>query len=173
MTGLNSGFSPMVTTDHPIANVNDAFNAIYVSGNAVGNLMLYGRGAGDLPTGSAVLSDIISILRNNHAAAVSPHLKSCLYNKEVHQCSDAKAQHYIRLSVKDRPGALKNITAVFETNNVNIAAVHQDIQKLADDTTVVFITHSITKAILANTIQDLKNVADVSSVENVLRIENI
>ena len=55
----------LVPSTHPMANVNDAFNAILIKGNAVGELMLYGRGAGDLPTGSAVVGDIISILRNN------------------------------------------------------------------------------------------------------------
>ena len=55
----------LVPSNHPMANVNDVFNAIIIKGNAVGELMLYGRGAGDLPTGSAVVGDIISILRNN------------------------------------------------------------------------------------------------------------
>lgn len=73
----------MIPKTHPLSNVSNSFNAIYIKGNAVGELMLYGKGAGDLPTGSAVVSDIISILRNNGSQYICTSLKNHMPHKKI------------------------------------------------------------------------------------------
>ncbi|NLK34223.1 MAG: homoserine dehydrogenase, partial [Gracilibacteraceae bacterium] len=83
----------MVPQNHPIANVNDSFNAIFIKGNAVGDLMLYGRGAGDLPTGSAVVGDIISILRSNIALSALYSFKNGRTQKEVMSADESISEY--------------------------------------------------------------------------------
>ncbi|MDZ4957440.1 homoserine dehydrogenase, partial [Clostridium perfringens] len=94
----------MIPEDHPLANVYDSFNAVFVTGNAVGDLMFYGRGAGDLPTGSAIVSDIVSILRSNiDIDNLNPVVKNNLWDKEIYSINDITSKYYIRLIVEDRP----------------------------------------------------------------------
>lgn len=116
----------MIPQNHPLANVYDSFNAVFIKGNAVGDLMFYGRGAGDLPTGSAVVSDIVSILRSNiDIDNLNPVVKNNLWDKEIGSIRDITSKYYIRLTVEDRPGVLGEITSVFGGMNVSLLSVIQ------------------------------------------------
>lgn len=161
----------MVPKNHPIANVNDSFNAIFIKGNAVGDLMLYGRGAGDLPTGSAVIGDIISILRNNVDLCALATLKSCLPPKVVQPSYDNVSGYYIRLDVKDQSGILGEIAAELGKNDVSILTVTQDV-KSEDSVTLIFITHETKEGNIAKSIESMKKFDKVNSVESIIRIEN-
>ncbi len=97
----------MIPSIHPLANVNDSFNSIFIKGNAVGDLMLYGRGAGELPTGSAVVGDIISVLRNEDVIPIDKNY----INKEVSSKDNFKSQYYLRISVKENR-CIRKITAI-------------------------------------------------------------
>ncbi|HYE82043.1 MAG TPA: homoserine dehydrogenase [Clostridia bacterium] len=161
----------MVPKDHPISNVNDSFNAIFIKGNAVGDLMLYGRGAGDLPTGSAVVGDIISILRNNVDLPTLFMLKSSKASKKVKSAAESSSSYYIRLNVKDKPGVLGGIASVFGKHNVSIFAVNQDV-KNDENVSLVFITHEALEGDVAASIEEIKNLNKVNGLENIIRIEN-
>lgn len=115
----------MIPSIHPLANVNDSFNSIFIKGNAVGDLMLYGRGAGELPTGSAVVGDIISVLRNE---GVPPMDKSYI-DREIAPVDNFKSQYYLRISVKEEAGVLAKITAILGENNVSILSFIQKPKK--------------------------------------------
>ena len=87
----------MIPETHPLANVYDSFNAVFINGNAVGDMMFYGRGAGDLPTGSAVVSDIISILRNNvEVENMQPVVKNNLWEMKIKDLKDVESRYYIK-----------------------------------------------------------------------------
>ncbi|KUO76975.1 MAG: homoserine dehydrogenase [Clostridia bacterium BRH_c25] len=161
----------MVPKDHPVANVNDSFNAIFIKGNAVGDLMLYGRGAGDLPTGSAVVGDIISILRNNVDLPTLFMLKNRQTTKIVQSSGENYSAYYIRLNVKDKPGVLGGIATVFGKHNVSIFTVNQDV---VDDENVslIFITHEALERDVAASIEEIKKLAKVNGLENIIRIES-
>jgi len=161
----------MVPKHHPIANVNDSFNAIFIKGNAVGDLMLYGRGAGDLPTGSAVVGDLISILRNNIDLPTLFTLKKSLTPKKVQSSCDNSSGYYIRLNVKDKPGVLGGIAAVFGKHNVSILTVTQDV-KNDEDVSLIFITHDALEGNVAASIEEIKKLNMVNGLENIIRIEN-
>ena len=161
----------MVPKNHPIANVNDSFNAIFIKGNAVGDLMLYGRGAGALPTGSAVIGDIISILRNNIDLPTLFTLKSSLTQKKVQSACENSSGYYIRLNVKDQPGILGSIAAVFGRNNVSIFTVAQDV-KSEENVSLVFITHEALEGNVAASVEEIKKLSNVNELENIIRIEN-
>lgn len=161
----------MVPKSHPIANVNDCFNAIFIKGNAVGDLMLYGKGAGDLPTGSAVVGDIISILRNNIDLSNLVSMKNGKAVKKVKQAHENSSEYYIRLDVKDRPGVLGEIAAVFGKHDVSIFSVSQDV-KNEHNVSLVFITHEALEGNVAGSIKEITKLDRVNNLENIIRIEN-
>lgn len=161
----------MVPKNHPIANVNDSFNAIFIRGNAVGDLMLYGRGAGDLPTGSAVVGDIISILRNNVDLSTVTSIKNKLEPKKIQDSSENISSYYIRLDVKDQPGILGEVAAVLGKNNISVLSISQDV-KSRDSASMVFMTHETMEGNIRESIKAIKGLDKVNRVDNVIRIEN-
>lgn len=162
----------MIPNEHPIANVNDSFNTIFIKGNAVGDLMLYGRGAGSLPTGSAVVGDIISILRNNVDSSAAVQIKNALPIKMIQPSSQNVSGYYIRLDVKDHPGVLGKITTIFGENNVSISTVVHS-QRHDDSLSLVFITQPSFDGDLQNSIKKIKSLNIVNDVENIIRIETL
>lgn len=162
----------MIPSTHPMANVNDSYNAIFIKGNAVGSLMLYGRGAGDLPTGSAVVGDIISILKNNtDTNQYNPVAKSAPGNM-LKPWDENLSGFYIRLDVKDQPGILGRISTIFGNNCVSILTMTQDIID-KDHVSLVFITHDALQGNMMKSIAAIKQLEMVNSVEGLIRIEDL
>lgn len=161
----------MVPKSHPIANVNDSFNAIFIKGNAVGDLMLYGRGAGDLPTGSAVVGDIISIIRNNVNLSSTTAIKSSLNSKRIQNVYENTSAFYIRLDVIDRPGVLGEIAAILGLHDVSILTVTQDVKR-EDSVSLVFITHETLEGNISKAVKEIELLDSVNEIENLIRIEN-
>jgi homoserine dehydrogenase len=161
----------MIPSNHPLANVNDSFNAIFIKGNAVGDLMLYGRGAGALPTGSAVVGDIISILRNNVDLATVTAIKNNLPPKKVQSHQENISGYYVRLDVKDQPGILGEVSIIFGKHNVSILTVTQDIRSEAS-VSLVFITHETSEGNILKSVKGIKALDMVNRIENIIRIEN-
>ena len=161
----------LIPSTHPMANVNDAFNAILIKGNAVGELMLYGQGAGDLPTGSAVVGDIISILRNNVKPSELKELNDKVDFKEVRKSDENETEFYIRLNVKDRAGVLGDTAAIFGSNNVSITSLTQDVVH-KEYVLLAFITHKSAEKNITNSLKQIKELANVNEVESIIRIES-
>ena len=161
----------LVPSNHPMANVNDVFNAIMIKGNAVGELMLYGRGAGDLPTGSAVVGDIISILRNNVLPADVHEIIEEDDFKEIKKPEENKSQFYIRFNVKDRTGVLGDTAAIFAKNNVSILSMTQDVRH-EDDVSLAFITHKSVEKDMRSSLEKINQLENVNKVESIIRIES-
>ncbi len=138
---LQAGVYPvLLPRDHILAKVDGAFNAILLEGNAVGPIMLYGQGAGDLPTGSAVLSDIMSIIRNNsfsNTGFFGDRIEDAIIlQEEMTSCS-----HYFRFTVEDRPGVLAILAGIMGERNISIAQVVQKQERRGKYVPVVFLTH--------------------------------
>jgi homoserine dehydrogenase len=162
----------MISKNHPIANVNDSFNAIFIKGNAVGDLMLYGRGAGALPTGSAIIGDIISILRNNVDSSAAVRIKNALPTKKLQPSSENISSYYIRLDVKDHAGVLGELATIFGKNNVGITSVEHYARK-NDSVPLVFVTHRTLDGNIVKSMDHIKTLSNVNSVENIIRIEDL
>ncbi|CDI50544.1 homoserine dehydrogenase [Clostridium tetani] len=161
----------MVPAVHPLANVNDSFNAIFIKGNAVGDLMLYGRGAGELPTGSAVVGDIISVIRNKERE--ENHFVQCdKTSKNIKNMSGVKSEYYIRITVGDKPGVLGEITTILGENNVSLLSVIQK-GKRQEHASLVFVTHRTNEGDLQKAIEKISGLNDVLKVDNIIRIENL
>jgi len=161
----------LVPSTHPLANVNDVFNAILIKGNAVGELMLYGKGAGDLPTGSAVVGDIISILRNNVKPSDISDLNDDLDFKEVINSEENQSEFYIRLNINDKAGVLGDIATILGKNDVSIISVTKDVNHQAK-APLAFITHKSSEKNITISLEKIKLLENVNSIESILRIES-
>jgi homoserine dehydrogenase len=114
----------MVPQDHPLAAVRDSFNAVFVEGDAVGQLMLFGRGAGGLPTASAVLGDLIDAAHNLSVKGVARKME--LHAVAISPIDDLRCAYYLSLFVADRPGVLSTISGVLGRHNVSVRSMEQD-----------------------------------------------
>lgn len=166
---VHPAFIPL---NHPLANVNDVFNAVFVRGDAVGEIMHYGRGAGEMPTASAVVGDIIDIGRNmafNTSARIGC---TCYEEKAILPMSELSAQYYIRMTVTDRPGVLAGIAGVFGNNAVSIATVLQKTNT-EDMAELILITHTVKEKDLQDSLTVLKGMNIVGQINSVIRLEGI
>ncbi|SKA88904.1 homoserine dehydrogenase [Caloramator quimbayensis] len=159
----------MVEKNHPIANVGDSFNAIFIKGNAVGDLLLCGRGAGDLPTGSAVVSDIISIIRNNFDVPYNFNYEVNSSKMPIKQSKEFISKYYIRLDVKDQAGVLGQIANIFGQHNISILSVTQDVFA-EHKVNLVFVTHDAKYGNIVDSLEKIKTLNSVNGIENVIRI---
>ena len=157
---------------HNFAHITDSYNAVYIRGNAVGDLMLYGKGAGDLPTGSAVVSDILAILRNNMNYHAINHIKESGSDLLLKDQDEYESQYYIRFNVKDKPGILGDLGTLLGKNNISIYYVTQDIEN-SESVQLVFMTHTCKYINIKNLLKDVECNSDINSIENIIRIESL
>lgn len=163
----------MIPKKHPLANVYDSFNAVLIKGNAVGDLMFYGRGAGDLPTGSAVVSDMITILKNNiDLDNINPVVKNNLWDKKFRDMRGVESKYYIRIRVYDEPGVLGRITTLFGESGVSLRSVIQRGQEKDGVVTLVLITHYTKECQIIEAIDEIYELISVKKIDNIIRIED-
>ncbi|MEW9125084.1 MAG: homoserine dehydrogenase, partial [Thermotaleaceae bacterium] len=157
---------------HPLASVGDAFNAVFVKGNAVGDLMFYGRGAGDLPTGSAVVADMISIIKKVDLNKPLYENGMAKNDKKILPIHESKSEYYIRILVKDVPGVFGKIATEFGKKKVSLSSV---IQKGREEASVwlVFITHSTSEQQIESALSDIVEIPEVVKLANLIRVEKM
>ncbi len=155
---------------HPLASVSGVFNAIYVQGDAVGNTMFYGRGAGELPTGSAVAADIVEAARNRLNRVSGRNGCTCFEQKPILPIGQMQSKYYLRLVVADRPGVLASIAYAFGDKEVSLASV---IQKHTDGrrAEIVMVTHKVSEQNLRDALNIVERLSAVDEVCAVIRVE--
>jgi len=156
----------MVPASHPLASVRDSFNAVFIEGRSVGELMFYGRGAGGSPTASAVLGDVVDAaanLRRGHGAVVGALAKA-----RIRPIDELESEYYINLEVADRPGVLATVAGVFGAHGVSIRSMEQE--GLGEAARLVFITHRAVERDLQATLHELRDLDVVGRVVSVLRV---
>ncbi len=147
----------MVRKDHPLSSIRGPFNAVFVEGDAVGELMVYGRGAGGKPTASAVLGDVIDAA--HHLREGSRGRSSLRHPADLRPISELHSQYYLTLDVADRPGVLAAVASVFGEHRVSIRSMEQ--VGLAGEARLVFITHTALEADLQATLGELASLEAV------------
>jgi homoserine dehydrogenase len=157
----------MVPLDHPLASVRGSFNAVFIEGEMVGQLMLLGRGAGGVPTASAVLGDLIDAAKNLHAGARGATIGT-LARKRICPIDETASQFYVALDVVDRPGVLAKIAGVFGRHDVSIQSMQQKGQ--GEGARLIFVTHLAREAALSATIHEVRELDVVGRVGSVLRV---
>ncbi len=156
----------LVPISHPLALVRDSFNAVFVTGDAVGELMFYGRGAGGSPTASAVLGDIIDAAHNLSYGVTERQLSRD--SAAIVDIATTSNSFYVALDVEDRPGVLAQVASVFGRNLVSIYSMEQEGK--GDEARLVFITHTAPEAALHSTLEELGELETVKRVAGFIRV---
>jgi len=155
----------MVPLTHPLASVRDSFNAVFVEGGAVGDLMFYGRGAGGRPSASAVFGDLIDAATNIQRGGAS---LGELPRASIRSIDDIESAFYLSLDVADQAGVLATVAAVFGAHGVSIRSMEQE--GLGGDARLIFITHPAREANVQRTLADLAQLDVVARVGSTLRV---
>ncbi|HEX9343540.1 MAG TPA: homoserine dehydrogenase [Actinomycetota bacterium] len=158
----------MIPDTHPLASVTEAYNAVFVEGDAVGQLMFYGKGAGSLPTGAAVVGDLVEVARNRLQGARGVGC-TCLYERSVRSMDEVDTQYYLALDVADRPGVLAKVATVFGEHGVSIRSVLQ--RGKGDEAQLVLVTHLAREGAMRATLAGLRQLDVVNDLQSVMRVE--
>ncbi|GAC91644.1 homoserine dehydrogenase [Anoxybacillus flavithermus NBRC 109594] len=156
---------------HPLASVNDEYNAVYVYGEAVGETMFYGPGAGSLPTATSVVSDLVAVMKNmrlgvNGRSAVTPQ-----YDKQLKDDSEIYSKYFLRIHVKDQVGAFAKITSLFSERGVSFEKILQLPLKQKDLAEIVLVTHQASLKDYRDVLQQLRDLEVVEEVKSSYRVE--
>ena len=168
--GVNARVHPaFIHKSHPLAAVRDVFNAIFVRGDAVGDTMFYGRGAGALPTASAVCADVMEAARDICFHSSSHILCTCYEEKRIFSIAETESPYYIRLLAEDRPGVMAAIAGAFGSQQVSLNSVIQK-RRVGNRAEIVLITYKVNDADLQLAVQTLAGLSVVNKVSTVIRV---
>lgn len=172
--GIEARVHPtLIPEKHPLATVNDSFNAVFVKGDAVGEAMFYGPGAGQLPTASAILGDIIDVTRNIMNNCTGRINCTCYRNAHIKPFDEINSKYYLRLQVVDKPGVMASITSVFGDYEVSLASIIQKHRYDNNKAEVVVITDQVQEKNMSDAIKILSQLEMVLEVSSVIRVEDI
>jgi homoserine dehydrogenase len=167
--GVSARVHPaMIPREHPLAAVHGAYNAVFVEATSAGRLMFYGAGAGGQPTASAVLGDIVTVVRNRLAGLRGPDASTYAALPLV-PIGDAITSYYVQLDVADRPGVLAPIADAFAQQGVSIKAMRQEGR--GAEANLLIVTHTAREDALAKTVAALSAMPAVRAVDSVMRVE--
>lgn len=164
-------YPTLVPDTHPLASVNNEFNALFIKGDAVGELMFYGRGAGSMPTGSAVVGDIVSIAKciGTDLLDITPSQPYPITEETLELTGESKSMFYINFLVGDEPGALGRISTAFGNHGISIQSVMQRSRGLSD-VPVLYILHETKRKQLDDALEEIKQNNFVKEVTSILRV---
>ncbi|MHA6668830.1 homoserine dehydrogenase [Homoserinimonas sp. A447] len=170
-------YPALVPRSHPLGNVREAKNAVFIEAESAGDLMFYGAGAGGKETASAVLGDLVSAARR-HVVGGPGVAESTHANLAVLPISSVTTRYQITLEVIDQPGVLSRIAALFSDHGVSVETVAQSVRPVgrgeaAATATLVIGTHEASEADLSATVEGLERNDVVSSITSVLRVEGL
>ncbi|MBO2943925.1 homoserine dehydrogenase [Paenibacillus sp. F411] len=161
----------MVRTSHPMAAVNGVFNAVYVYGEAVGETMFYGPGAGEMPTATSVVADLVAVVKNlklgvNGLQAIAP------YKAKVLKTDDQiMFKNFILLHVDDKAGVLAQITQVFAEYGVSLESVVQQPNDQTPQAEIIIVTHNASKASMDKVLDHFEGLEVIREIKSVYRVE--
>lgn len=158
----------LISKDHPLATVRDSFNAVFVHGDAVDDVMFYGRGAGEFPTASAVMGDVIDVIRNMQYGCKGRIGCTCYRTTPVKNPGDIKNKFFIRMQVVNKPGVLAAIAGELATHKVSISKVVQKVIK-SGMAELVIGTEEVKEYHMADALNDLKKLDVVHEISSVIR----
>lgn len=159
---------------HPLASVNDVYNGVYINGDAVGQMMLYGRGAGGMPTASAVVADIVDVALGK-AKITFDNLKNAGRHSpcsNILNMTDVQTKYYLHFQVEDKPGVLAKIAGIIGAYNIGIASVIQQDVKKQGGVPLVMLTHQAKEGDVRNAVAKIKQLDVVKGETRFIRIED-
>ncbi|MNO74062.1 Homoserine dehydrogenase [compost metagenome] len=161
----------LVKSSHPIAAVNGVFNAVYVYGEAVGETMFYGAGAGEMPTATSVVADLVAVVKNlklgvNGLKAIVPYKP-----KKLKSDDQISYKNFLLLNVADKAGVLAQITQVFAEYDVSLESVVQSPNANTSDAEIIIVTHNASKANMDKVINHFESLDVIRRIKSVYRVE--
>ncbi|RFA35824.1 homoserine dehydrogenase [Virgibacillus dokdonensis] len=161
----------LLSNDHPLAAVKNEYNAVYVYGKAVGETMFYGPGAGSLPTATAIVSDLITVVKNmrlgvNGNSSLKPRISATLRSSE-----QRSGQYYLRIHVKDQIGAFSEISTLFNDLHVSFKRILQTPMKQKNLAEIILITHQTSLATFENALKQLYELDVVQQIKSYYKVE--
>ncbi|BDG37307.1 homoserine dehydrogenase [Saccharococcus caldoxylosilyticus] len=161
----------LLPDSHPLASVNDEYNAVYVYGEAVGETMFYGPGAGSLPTATAVVSDLVAVMKNMRLGVNGHYAVSPQYEKQLKSPAEIFSKYFLRIHVKDQVGAFAKITTLFSERGVSFEKILQLPLKDNNLAEIVIVTHRASQQDYEEILQQLRDLEIVQEVKSSYRVE--
>ena len=156
----------MLSKNHPLSSVGDSYNAVFVEGNAVGDLMLFGRGAGGMPTASAVMGDVIDSAFN--LSKKTYRAMGTLEEVSLMKAGCQKSAYYISVQVIDEPGVLATVASIFGDNGISIQTMEQE--GMGGEARLIFITHEAEENQLEETLSRLSGLSCVEKLGTIIKV---
>jgi len=161
----------LVKRSHPIASVGGVFNAVYVYGEAVGETMFYGPGAGEMPTATSVVADLVAVVKNAKLG-INGRRTAISYNeKKLKNDEQIASKYFLLLNVEDRAGVLAQIAQVFSQLDVSIESVMQPANAEQSGAELIITTHSASKAAINQVLKAFEDLPSIRKVKSVYRVE--
>ncbi|WP_338555278.1 homoserine dehydrogenase [Paenibacillus sp. KS-LC4] len=161
----------MVKQTHPIASVNGVFNAVYVHGEAVGETMFYGPGAGGMPTATSIVADLVAVVKNLKLGVNGKQGVMTYKEKKLKTDEQISSKYFLLLHVADRAGVLARITQVFADFEVSLESVLQQPNPVNPEAEIIVITHDANKAAIQKVLQTFEELDVIRKVKSVYRVE--
>jgi len=170
--GISVSVQPtLVKLSHPIASVGGVYNAVYVYGEAVGETMFYGPGAGELPTATSIVADLVAVIKNAKLG-INGRLASIPYKaKKLKRDDQITSKFFMLLHVEDQTGVLMQIAQVFAACEVSIESVMQPSTPGKPGAELMIITHEASKAAMNRVLDGFRNLSAVRAIKSVYRVE--
>lgn len=170
-SGIEVGVHPMlIPRAHPLASVNDSYNAIFVVGDAVQDAMFFGRGAGEMPTASAVAGDVFDVVRNLLHGCCGRISCTCYKELPIKRSEEARHKYFLRMKVEDRCGVLAGITQVFAGNQVGISQMIQKQVRKEGEAELVFVTDEVEEQYFQDALTVLRSMSMVHKISAVIQV---
>ena len=168
-TGIEVRVHPtLIKKEHPLASVNDVFNAVFVHGDAVDDTMFYGRGAGELPTASAVVGDVIQVARNIKDDCLARTGCSCYRELPIKPIGEIESKYFVRMIVENCAGVLGNVASILGNHEVSIEQIIQRATE-GDSAEIVAITDVVQEKKFRAAIDTLNAMEFVQEVSSIIR----
>ncbi|MBN2069796.1 MAG: homoserine dehydrogenase [Opitutales bacterium] len=159
----------MIEKKHPLAAVNGAFNAVFVRGNYVNDTMFYGPGAGELPTASAVVGDLMDIAMAPDQGRSHPSISTDFCEKRVIPMGETTSAYFLSLIVRDEPGVLAAITRICAEHSASICKIDQD-DATGGEAGLIMVTHEVRESDMQAAVAHIKELKTVLNVNNLIRV---
>ena len=167
--GIEVGVYPMmIQKEHPLASVRDSFNAVFVHGDAVDDAMFYGRGAGEFPTASAVMGDVIDVVRNIGYGCTGRISCTCYKDLPIKEFGQVKNKFFIRMQVANEPGVLAAIAEVFGDHKVSITRVVQE-HSAPEAAELVIVTERVKECNMQEALKALMEIPSIQEISSIIR----
>ncbi|MFS0749153.1 homoserine dehydrogenase [Oceanobacillus sp. 1P07AA] len=161
----------LLSKNHPLASVKNEYNAVYVYGEAVGETMFYGPGAGSLPTATAILSDVSAAIKGLRLGVSGNQSNEMQFTKTLTPVNKRHSQYYVRLCVKDESGVLSKISSLFHEQDISFQRIVQTPVNEYEAAEIVVVTHDTSLSNFQHTLEKLRSFEAVIEVKSYYKVE--